>query len=143
MNKWKWISSLLVMIFFIPVVLAQTPAGNWVTRDDQTGKKRAIIKIDVSGSTLNASIDEIFPEPGDLGVCHNCPGHFKGKPIKGLEFVWGLKDKGNGEWDDGKILDPKTGKIYRGKMTLKGDKLYVRGYLGVSLLGRTQVWTRN
>jgi uncharacterized protein (DUF2147 family) len=75
-------------------------------------------------------------------MCHNCTGTFKDKKVVGLNILWGLKDQGNGEWDGGSILDPKTGKIYKAKMTLKGDKLYVRGYIGVSLLGRTQTWVR-
>lgn len=85
---------------------------------------------------------KVYRQPGDTGVCAKCPGNFKNKPIQGLAFVWGLKDKGNGEWDGGHLLDPKTGKIYRAKMTLNGRKLYVRGYVGFSVLGRTQVWIR-
>ncbi|MGL6030500.1 MAG: DUF2147 domain-containing protein, partial [Legionella sp.] len=67
---------------------------------------------------------------------------FKGKKIQGLGFLWGLKDQGNGVWDGGSILDPKTGKIYKAKATLQGNKLLVRGYIGVSALGRTQTWVR-
>ena len=56
--------------------------------------------------------------------------------LKGFSFD-------DGEWVDGSIYDPKTGKTYSCKMTLKGnDKLSVRGYIGISLIGRTDVWTR-
>ncbi len=116
--------------------------GNWTTIDDVTGKKRAIVSISESNGVLSGTISQVFPQPGDTGKCMKCPGAFKGKSVKGLTFLWGLKGNGNNVWDGGKILDPKTGKIYRAKMTLAGDRLYVRGYIGFSLLGRTQVWVR-
>lgn len=56
--------------------------------------------------------------------------------------MWGLKQEGDNEWGGGSILDPKSGKIYRAKITAQGNKLLVRGYLGISLLGRTQVWKK-
>lgn len=137
----------LAIIFnclYIPVIFAaSSPAGQWTTIDDSTGKKRSIVNISVSGDTLNGTIIKVFPQPGDTGICSKCPGAFKGKKIQGLGFVWGLKNKGNGQWDGGKILDPKTGKVYNAKMTLKDNKLYVRGYVGVSALGKTQVWVRS
>ena len=124
------------------MALAQSPAGTWTTIDDKTGQKRALVRIDESKGTLNGTIVKVFPQPGDTGVCANCPDGFKDKPIEGLQFIWGLKDQGNGVWDGGRILDPKNGKIYRAKMTLEGNKLYVRGYMGISALGRTQMWVR-
>lgn len=144
MNLWKLASSLCLMVCYLPLALAasQSPLGNWVTVDDKTGEKRAIVTIYESGSVLSAVIDKVFPQPGDTGICDKCPGEFKGKKIKGLSFMWGLKKERDNEWSDGSILDPKSGKIYRAKITLQGDKLLVRGYLGISLLGRTQIWHR-
>ena len=57
-----------------------------------------------------------------------------------MVIIWGLKKNGEHNWEGGKILDPQTGTIYRAKLLFQGDKLYVRGYVGVSLLGRTQTW---
>lgn len=142
MRQWKAFLAFLFAVLFVPIALAQSLNGTWTTIDDKTGKKRALIRLNVSANTLSGTIVKIFPQPGDTGICSKCPGGFKNKPIQGLQFVWGLKDKGNGEWEGGHILDPKNGKIYRAKMTLKGNKLYVRGYLGFSMLGRTQVWVR-
>lgn len=48
----------------------------------------------------------------------------------------------DGEWEDGEIYDPKSGKTYSSNMKLKGDKLQIRGYVGISVFGRTTVWTR-
>lgn len=131
--------------FYLPIAFAaaQSPVGNWVTVDDKTGKKRAVITISESGGVINGIVDKIYPQPGDTGICDNCPGAFKGKPIKGMRFMWGLKNTGDNEWSGGSILDPKSGKIYRAQITPQGNnKLLVRGYVGVSLLGRSQVWQR-
>jgi len=142
MNGIKKYLLLLVAILYLPVVFAASPAGNWTTIDDKTGKKRAVVRINVSGDRLSGTIVKVYPQPGDTGICQKCPGNFKGKKVKGLRFLWGMKRTGENTWSGGKILDPKSGKVYRAKITQKGNKLYVRGYVGISLLGRTQTWVR-
>jgi uncharacterized protein (DUF2147 family) len=60
-----------------------------------------------------------------------------------MTFLWGLRASG-GEWTGGAVLDPKNGKIYNAKLKLidGGRKLEVRGYIGMPLLGRTEIWLR-
>lgn len=143
MKLWKAICAFTMMICLLPAATAATSAvGTWTTIDDKTGEKRAIVRLTESNGVLNGTIMKVFPRPGDTGICSKCPGAFKDKKIQGLRFVWGLKKDGNGVWSGGSILDPKTGKVYRAKITLQGNKLYVRGYVGISLLGRTQTWVR-
>tara|TARA_B100000949_G_C14228009_1_gene427629 strand:- start:1 stop:432 length:432 start_codon:yes stop_codon:yes gene_type:complete len=143
MKQLKTCMIALVMVMLTPLVYAASPSGTWTTIDDADGKKRALVRVSESGGNLSATIIKVIrKKPGDTGRCNNCPGAFKNKPVQGLTFMWGLKKTGPNEWAGGRILDPKTGKIYRAKVTLKGNKLYVRGYVGVSLLGRTQVWVR-
>ena len=143
MKLGKFIFGFILSVCYLTNVLAAgSPAGTWTTIDDKTGQKRALVRISVNGGTMNGTIVKVFPQAGDTGICSNCPGAFKGKKIQGLGFLWGLKDEGNGVWSGGSILDPKTGKIYKAKVTLEGNKLYVRGYVGVSMLGRTQTWVR-
>ncbi|MGB1017631.1 MAG: DUF2147 domain-containing protein [Chitinophagales bacterium] len=63
--------------------------------------------------------------------------------IIGLKVLKNFEYKGNGVWENGKIYDPENGKTYSCKMTLKdNNQLDVRGYIGFSLLGRTENWTR-
>ncbi|MBA2711901.1 MAG: DUF2147 domain-containing protein [Tatlockia sp.] len=141
--NWKTFSIFLITFFVTTLTFAKaTPAGNWTTIDDKTEKKRAVVHLAITNGTLHGTIVKVYPRQGDTGICTKCPGNFKGKPVKGLQFIWGLKDKGNGVWDDGKLLDPKSGKIYRAKITLEGKKLYVRAYIGVSTIGRSQVWVK-
>lgn len=139
----KYLLAIVFSFMYIPILLAASPAGTWTTIDDATGKKRSIVRLSVSGGTLNGTIVKVFPQPGDTGICAKCPGDFKDKKIEGLRFLWGLKESRDGEWDGGKILDPKTGKIYNAKISVKGDKLHVRGYVGVAALGKTQVWVKS
>ena len=143
MHVWKRVViGLSAFLYLSSGMAAKAIEGNWVIIDDKTGHRRALAQFAVKEGALNATIADIYPEPGDTGVCSACPGNFKNKPVRGLQFVWGLKENANGEWDGGYILDAKKGKIYRVKMSIKNNKLYVHGYIGVAMLGRTQVWVR-
>lgn len=65
------------------------------------------------------------------------------RPIVGLRIMEGFVAGGENRWENGTIYDPENGKTYRCKMKLAApDRLEVRGYIGISLLGRTTVWTR-
>jgi len=67
----------------------------------------------------------------------------RNNPIIGLFLMWGFSPDGDGKWANGQIYDPESGKIYSCKMSLKNPgTLEVRGFVGVSFLGRTSVWTR-
>lgn len=128
------------------LALAATPVGVWKTIDDETGKERSIVRITEMNGELQGVVEQIFDQPGDdpKHLCDKCKGDRKDKPIVGMTILWGLKHKGN-EWSGGEILDPKKGKIYRCKLTPSedGQQLNVRGFIGVSLIGRTQTWHRH
>lgn len=73
----------------------------------------------------------------------NPDAKLQSRNIQGLEILTNFDKTGNDTWENGKIYDPKSGKTYSCKMTLKSaDKLDIRGFVGVSLLGRTETWTR-
>lgn len=138
----QWIGAGVFMVSSLST-LAASIEGLWSSSDDQTQEKRAIIQIYQKNQKYYAKIVQVFKKPGDLGYCHHCPGHFKDKPMIGLTFAWNLKLVAENRWGDGKILDPQSGKIYRAQWSLENsNQLMVRGYLGISLLGRTKVWTR-
>jgi uncharacterized protein (DUF2147 family) len=132
----------ILLILFAPLVMAQSPEGNWNIPDEKTGKKRATAQLRISNGVLNGTIVQIFPIPGDTGVCQNCSGNFKNKPVVGLQFLWGLRENAKGVWEGGHVLDPKTGKIYKVNISIKDNKLHMRGFIGVTMLGRTQTWVR-
>lgn len=122
-----------------------SPVGKWRTIDDKTGKVKSVVEItETPNGTLQGRVLQVLDsEKGAHPVCDACKGANHNKPIEGMVIAWGLRHEGD-SWDDGKIMDPKNGKVYSAKMTVidGGRKLEVRGYLGFSLLGRTQTWVR-
>lgn len=120
-----------------------TPVGFWKTIDDATNEPRAIVEIKEVNGKLFGNIVKTFPKEGDKTECTECSGDKKNKPIIGLEIIWNLAKDGD-EWSGGHILDPKNGKTYKAKISLQesGEKLKVRGFIGFSLLGRTQTWLK-
>lgn len=134
--------SVTILCLSSGLALASTPLGLWTAIDEKTGKIRALVKFYESNKQIIGKLVKIYRLPGDPEVCSNCPGHFKDKPIKGLNFIWGLVPSGKNRWSGGYILDSYKGKIYQFKMRLRGNKLFVRGYLGTPLIGRSQTWLR-
>ncbi|UUZ57151.1 DUF2147 domain-containing protein [Massilia sp. H-1] len=122
-----------------------TPVGLWKNIDDVTGKPKALIRISEDKGELRGQIEKLFPAPGEdpNPKCIACNGAKKDQPVIGMVFMSGLKKNGD-EYTDGEILDPDNGKVYRSKMSLAegGKKLKVRGYVGVPMFGRSQVWVR-
>ena len=117
--------------------------GRWKVVDFKTGNLRTVIQIykkpDGKFYGRIAEVHEKIPSPN----CEKCPGEFKNAPVIGLEIIQGLVAKGNGKWEDGKVIDPESGKFYSCKASLtKTGDLNLRGYLGISLLGRRETWIR-
>ena len=116
--------------------------GVWITQDDETGKKKSEVLLFKNEGKLYGKIINLLLKEDKGKLCANCKGENKNLPIEGMTIVEGLElnDK---TWEDGTILDPKSGKIYSCYITLEDDNtLKVRGFLGFSLLGRTQIWKR-
>lgn len=120
----------------------QTVLGKWKTIDDETGKAKSTVEIYERSGLLYGKIVDIVDVDKKKSLCTACSGEEKNKPVMGLVIIKGLKKDGK-EYSGGKILDPTTGKQYKCFIALEGhDKLNVRGYIGVSLFGRTQTWNR-
>ncbi len=134
-----------LLLLSIPALAADlSPVGTWKTIDDKTGQAKAIVQITESNGVLEGKILKVLKsDTGPHPICSKCDGERHNKPVEGMTFVWGLTRDGD-TWEGGRILDPKTGKIYKAKMQVidGGEKLKVRGYIGFSWLGRTQVWHR-
>src|SRR5262249_12860606 len=130
-----------------PRAAAQTsPVGRWRTVDDVTGKVNSVVVIWEEFGTLYGKIEQLVDsDPRDPDPrCTRCEGAMKNMPLVGLRIVWELKKDGD-RWSGGKILDPDNGKGHRATIAVEegGRKLRVRGFIGVSMLGRTQVWLRD
>lgn len=135
---------LILMLFFAVSFnsYSQSIFGKWKTFDEETGNEKSIVEIFSKDGKAYAKVLQVLEKGKEDKICESCSGSKKNQPIKGMEIIDGLSKDGD-EWNDGKILDPKTGKEYKCYILLEEkNKLKVRGYLGFSLMGRTQYWTR-
>jgi len=135
---------IIATLFFTTIFYAQnqTVIGKWKTIDDETGKAKSIVEIYEKSGKIYGKVVEILDVEHKNDVCSECSGSDKNKPILGMIIIKGLTKEGS-EYTNGKILDPKNGKAYKCFITLESkDKLKVRGFIGVSLFGRTQYWYR-
>ncbi len=121
---------------------AQGVIGKWKSIDDETGKAKSIIEIYKKGDKYYGKIVELLTEQNRDGVCRTCETEYKNKNIIGLVIIKDLEKDGD-TYEDGEIMDPKNAKTYSCYIELESpNKLKVRGYIGFSLLGRTQYWYR-
>ena len=148
----------LLTIFLINPAFSDVktnPVGFWNTKDDNTGKTLTIVQIwKTKENTYDGKIVKICPVEVDgvmqkyTDVCKECDGELKNKPFLGMQIMKDMKrDSGftsPPRWDEGTVFDPKSGNTYSGYMELlnAGQKLKLRGYIGITLFGRTAYWYR-
>jgi uncharacterized protein (DUF2147 family) len=120
-----------------------SPLGLWKTFDDKTGNARAIVRVYEENGKLFGRIERSFTPGAEKRVCQVCTDERKNQPIIGLLIIRDMKAS-DGEYGGGDILDPDSGSVYRCKFHVddSGTQLIVRGFIGISLLGRTQTWLR-
>ena len=128
------------------VAAAQPSAvGLWEQVDEKSGQPESWFKITERNGVYQGNIVKIFFKPGEdeNWACDKCEGNERGKPVLGLALIKGMQRQGL-SYENGTIMDPRDGTVYRALMKLSpdGQKLEVRGYLGISLFGRSQVWNR-
>jgi uncharacterized protein (DUF2147 family) len=123
-----------------------SPVGLWQAVDHDTKQPTGWFLIRDQNGVYDGIIAKMFLRPGDDPnvICAKCTGDRHNHTWLGLEIIRGMKSMGNNRFEGGTILDPRDGQIYDAKMTLApdGQTLIVRGFLGISLLGRDQYWTR-
>ena len=133
-----------LVVFFTIVFNAQSQnvLGKWKTIDDKTGEIKSIVEVYEKSGKVYGKVVEILRADHKKDVCSECEGAEKNKPILGMVIMNGLIKDGS-EYNGGTILDPENGKKYKCYITLESpDKLKLRGYIGFSLIGRTQYWIR-
>jgi uncharacterized protein (DUF2147 family) len=139
---------LLLLSFGVAKAAAPMSAtGYWQTVDDKTGKVLSVVKIyKAEDGTLAGNVNKILPVFGQSpkDVCKECDGPLQNKPILGMRIIWNMQADDATTWVGGRVLDPKSGKVYRGRMTItdNGCKLNLRGYIGLPIIGRTETWLR-
>jgi len=152
MKKGFLFAAVLVMVFFAASVFAAGPddiVGKWWNQE-----KTSQIEIFPYQGTYAGKIvwlkDPLYPADDPKGMAgqsrvdrENPDASKRGNPLLGMVMVWGFTYSGDNLWESGFIYDPRDGKTYKCKMTLKKQNvLDVRGFIGVSLFGKTNTWTR-
>ena len=135
---------LIVPFLFIAISMqAQTSIlGKWRTVDDATGEIKSVVEIFEWNGRFHGKIVTIFVAADPDPICEKCPeddDRYQ-KKIIGMEIIKNLKKSGL-EYNEGDILDPEDGRIYRCKLWIEGGDLKVRGYWGPFY--RTQTWRKS
>jgi uncharacterized protein (DUF2147 family) len=139
------VASMLLISATTAFAQSDSPVGTWQTIDDHTHQPKALVQIaqDGNGTLSGKVIKSLNPDEPPGRRCTECTDARKDQLMLGMTIITDMKQDGD-VWDGGQILDPENGKIYKCKMHTEdgGQKLVVRGYIGVSLLGRSQTWIR-
>ncbi|HEY2186320.1 MAG TPA: DUF2147 domain-containing protein [Xanthobacteraceae bacterium] len=141
-----FVGAVLLGAAIVPVGAAEpTAVGLWEQVDESSGQAESWFRITEHNGVFEGNIIKIFFKPGEDQNfrCDKCEGPERGAPVLGMKLIKGMHRHGNA-YEDGTITDPRDGSVYRAMMRLSADgqKLEVRGYLGISLFGRSQVWNR-
>lgn len=120
-----------------------SPEGLWKTVDDHSGAARALVRIYRQDDSFYGRVEASLVPGEENARCTGCTDDRKDQLVVGMVILRGLKPDDD-EFAGGDILDPETGSVYRCLMRLEDDgkRLVVRGYLGLSLFGRSQNWQR-
>lgn len=130
----------MIAMLFLFLMGAQAPAsaalGDWL------GPTKSVVRVYNCGPAVCMKIVKMPPNPPGTTDAHNPDPALRSRPLCGMDIGTGFMPAEEGKLEGGRVYDPTSGKTYKGSMTAEGDKLKLRGYIGVSMFGRSETWTR-
>ncbi|MCX7192599.1 MAG: DUF2147 domain-containing protein [Proteobacteria bacterium] len=138
--------SALILLAAIPAWGGEL-AGLWTEYNDDTGNPEALIRIEkVAGGSYEGKIERVLPDTAENAalLCTNCTSNLHNRPLLGLRILSGLKRRDKLTFEEGEIIDPDDGKVYRCNIRLSedGNTIEVTGYLSFNWIGHSEIWRR-
>ena len=144
-HRWLLLSITFALSAVGPLRAQATVEGLWNTVNDRDGKPEAVVEIRQRNGEYVGTVRALLvaADPDD-SICGKCTGDRHNARIVGMEILRRMHRDADGSFSGGEILDPENGKTYRATMKLVdgGQRLVVRGYIGISLFGRSETWIR-
>ncbi len=134
--------ALALFVAAAPAFAQSTPVGCWQTIDDEDGTVKSYVKIYPEGNQL---VGDIVRLTANGGRCEECADRYDGRILRNERIMTDYTQDGD-EYTGGRIVDPKSGRTYKSVMKIQegsnGNRLYLRGFVGIRALGRSQEWRR-
>ena len=110
--------------------------GYWQSNDTRGTVQNMLVRIQKKHDEYQAYVTKA------KGNCTHCRGATYQKPIQGMKILWGFKFHSKNLYDDGYFLDTHSGRIYRAKLKMNSEQLFIRSFVGIPMLGQTHIWQR-
>jgi hypothetical protein len=131
-----------VLVFPFLSVAQSTVEGVWINGDGDGWIELTIADGELRGRIIGSPDDPLNEKPSRLDL-ENPDEALQNRPVRGLTILTGFRADGDGRWTGGRVYDPNSGHTYRGTISmLDSDTLKLRGFIGISLFGRTEIWKR-
>lgn len=134
----KYVLTLILAAFLAPATMSSggSVLGEWTTPNG------SVVAVYRCGSDVCAKVIAVSSRAPEHLDAQNPNPSLRNRPLCGLEIGYGFHLTSSNHAQDGRLYDPESGNTYSGWMTANGNKLELRGYIGISLFGRTETWTR-
>jgi uncharacterized protein (DUF2147 family) len=141
-NAWKGALLASALLASCAAFAQTAPVGLWKVFDDDTKQPVSLVRIVDAGGALTGKIEKLLDPAAQDAKCDKCTDDRKDRPMLGMTILRNVKHTGDDVWENGEILDPDNGKVYRVRLKPLdgGRKLEVRGYIGPFF--RNQHWER-